>query len=224
MKIGIICALEEELKPFLSHIKNCTTTQKAMRIFYEGSISEVNVVAVFCGVGKTNAAITTQILIDTYKADKIINCGVAGGMDEELDIFDTVVCTEAVYHDVHEIVLTETPPHLPSIYFKADTALVESALKVTSGAVFLGKMVTGDTFIEDDGRDEINMNHKPLTVDMETASIAHVCFSNNIPYAAVRTVSDTAKNPGINTFEINCAKAAEISANVVIKIFTQGLL
>jgi len=129
MKIGIICAGDRELEPFLPNIKDCKTSTKTMLTFYEGSINEVDVVTLFCGVCKTNAAIATQILIDNYHVDMIINAGTAGGMDDSLDIFDTVISTEVAHHDVHAGILTEFHPWMSSVFFKSDDSLVELSKK-----------------------------------------------------------------------------------------------
>ena len=99
-KIGILCASDDELAPCLSHIKGRRTSEKAMLQIHEGTIGGWEAAALFSGVCKVNAAIAAQTLIDAYQADAVINAGVAGGMDESLHIFDTVVCTQAVYHDL----------------------------------------------------------------------------------------------------------------------------
>lgn len=93
MKNGIVCAGDKELEPFLPVIENCKITEKAMLKFYEGTINGIEVVALFSGVCKVNAAIATQILIDNFKVNIIINSGVAGGIDSNLNIFDTVIST-----------------------------------------------------------------------------------------------------------------------------------
>jgi len=226
MKIGIICAVDTELKPFLPLIQNCKTSQKAMLTFYEGVINNTQVVAMYCGVGKTNAALATQILIDTYGVNAIVNSGTAGGMDVSLGLFDTVICTEAVHHDVHEGILTQFQPWMPSVSIKADKTLLEAAKKAAmqpsiTNKIHFGKMVTGEKFIEDDGRDEILSRFTPLTVDMETASIAHVCYVNSIPYIAVRTITDTAAHKGTDNFEKNCPAASEISKSVVLGLLAE---
>lgn len=100
MKIGILCAGDEELAPFLPLISNCKITEKAMLKFHAGQIDSVEVVALFSGVCKVNAAIAAQLLIDVFCVDIIINSGTAGGMEPELEIFDTVISTEVCYHDV----------------------------------------------------------------------------------------------------------------------------
>ena len=123
MKIGILCAGDEELSPFLPLIKDCKTAEKAMLKFYIGQINSIEVIALFSGVCKVNAAIGTQLLIDVFGADMIINSGTAGGMAPDLEIFDTVISTEVCYHDVAPNILTEFHPWMKTIFFPADPKL-----------------------------------------------------------------------------------------------------
>jgi len=103
-----------------------------MLTIYEGTINGASVVALFCGVCKTNAAIATQILIDGYQVETIINAGTAGGMDDSLDIFDTVISTEVAHHDVHKDILINFHPWMPSVFFKSCDSLIELSKKVTA--------------------------------------------------------------------------------------------
>ena len=222
-KIGILCAGDDELKPFLSCIENIVVTEKAMLKFYEGNINGVSVVALYSGVCKVNAAITTQILIDTFCVDSIINAGTAGGMDKDINLFDTIISTQTVHHDVDEGILTEFHPWLSSIYFNADEKLLNIAKTICNkfNNVYFGRMVTGEKFIEDNNRDSINQKHSPLSVDMESASIAHVCYVNQIPFISVRTITDTATHSGIEKFEENCTQASIITKDFVLEFLSQ---
>ncbi len=226
MRVGIICAGDREVAPFLPIICDCKTTEKAMLKFYEGTISNVEVVVLFSGVCKVNAAIATQILIDTFHVNTIINAGTAGGMNEKLEIFDTVISTEVAYHDVAPNILTEFHPWLETVFFKADQELLRVAKKAVDKLeqnykVFWGRMVTGEAFIADEGREKINEQFEPLTVDMETASIAHVCYVNNIPFISVRSITDTVSHSGTGHFEENCEKAAGIAKDITVALLTE---
>lgn len=226
MKIGIICASDDELSPFLPHIENCQTTQKAMLTFYEGKINHHEVVALYSGVCKVNAAIASQILIDTFHIEMMINSGTCGAMDLKLNILDTVISTEVCYHDVAEDTLTQFHPWLETIFFKADPKLVQlskiASKKVeTKGKVFWGRMVTGEAFITSDGREYINDTFKPLTVDMETGSIAHVCYVNNVKFIAIRCVTDTPNHSGIGVFEDNCIKASMMAQEITLSLIKE---
>lgn len=175
MKIGIICAGDREFAPFVPVIKEYKITEKAMLKFYKGRISNVDVVALFSGVCKVNAAIATQLLIDIFQVDAIINAGTAGGMDERLNLFDVTVSTEVAYHDVAPHILTEFHPWMDSIFFQA----------------------------------------------METASIAHVCYVNNIPFISIRCITDTADHSGTGSFEENCEKASLIAKDITIAVLEE---
>lgn len=225
MKVGIICAGDREFAPFLPEIHNCRISEKAMLKFHEGNINGVDVVALFSGVCKVNAAIATQILIDSYNVDVVINAGTAGGMHPELEIFDMVISSEVAYHDVASNILTEFHPWMETVYFKADKHLLDMTKRIANttarGRVFWGRMVTGEAFISDDGREKINDDFSPLSVDMESASIAHVCYVNQVPFISIRSITDTATHSGTGHFEENCNEAAAISKNLTLALLNE---
>lgn len=178
----------------------------------------------YSGVCKVNAAIGAQILIDEFQVTHMINAGTAGGMDESVQLFDTVVSRQMMYHDVAEDILTEFHPWLKENYFCADKNLLLAARQYsrqTSFPMLFGRMVTGEQFIEDDKRAEINVACAPLSVDMETASAAHVCYVNEIPFLSVRTITDTADHKGAENFEKNCEAASRQCAKIVTGILGQ---
>jgi len=225
-KIGIICAGDREFEPFIKHIENDIVSEQAMLKIHQGTINGLDIVALYSGVCKVNAAIATQVLIGSFGAEIIINAGTAGGMDERLEIFDVVISTEAAYHDVFPTILTEFHPWLDTEYFKADQKLVELSKIVvrkmkTLNNVVWGRIVTGEKFIAEDGRKEINEKYSPLIVDMETASIAHVCHVNKVPFISIRCITDTAKHSGNNNFEKNCGKASEISRDITLVLLNE---
>lgn len=226
LKVGIICAGDSELEPFLNHIHNCHITEKAMLKFYEGEINNIPVVVLYSGVCKVNAAVAAQILIDSYHVNTIISAGTAGGMEKTIKIFDTVISTQLAYHDVADDILVEFHPWLPSIYFNADEKLLAAAKKIVQNQavnhpVIFGKMVTGESFIDKNMREIINKKYVPLSVDMESASIAHVCYVNNIPFISIRTITDTASHSGVENFEQNCDKASIISKDIVLAVLEE---
>lgn len=228
MKIGIICAVDVELKPFLSAITDVKETEKAMLRFYEGSIHGVETVAVSCGMGKVNAAIATQILIDTYGADYIINTGTAGAVSRELKLLDTVVSTECAYHDVDKNILVNRQPYMEDCFFKSNEDLIraaENAAKQTglSESTKFGRTVTGESFIEGEAKNRINELYEPLTTDMESAAVAHVCYTHGIPFISVRTVTDNADGDARAHLSANVEKAAAKSVFLTIAIIKEAL-
>lgn len=226
MKIGILCAGDRELAPFLPHIEENAVTEKAMLSFHEGRIHGLNAAALYSGVCKVNTAVAAQILIDHFKVDLIVNAGTCGGMDPSVDLFDTVISTESAYHDVAGNILTEFHPWLKSVFFKADASLLSLARSAVGQIkhehkIIFGRMVTGEAFITDDGRDEINKTFHPLSVDMETAAIAHVCHVNGVPFISVRCITDTPARRGSGEFEKNCEKASIIAKDIVLALLDE---
>ncbi len=223
MKVGIICASENEMEPFLEVFQRNSIVEKAMLKIHIGKIGVHDIVLLYCGVCKVNAAIAAQIVIDDFKVDAIINAGVAGGMDTRLKIFDTVISTEVAYHDVTPEILTEYHPWMKSVFFKADEKLLKISREAvehikTRGNVYFGRMVTGEAFISDDGRQKILDSFAPLSVDMETGSIAHVCYANSVPFIAIRSITDTADHSGSDFFEMNCKEASKIAKDITVMI------
>lgn len=226
MKVGIICAGDEELAPFLPLIKDRRTVERAMLKFHTGRLEGVEVVALFSGVCKVNAAIAAQLLIDLFGAELIVNAGTAGGMSPDLDIFDTVISTQACYHDVSPNNLIEFHPWMSTAFFPADSALVDLSRSAVArlrpaGKVVWGRMATGEAFITDEGRQRILDDFSPLTTDMETAAVAHVCYVNGIPFIAVRCITDTAAHSGVEAFDENCDKAAAIAKDITVALLRE---
>ena len=219
MCIGIIGATENEIAPFISTMHSIKTEEYAMLSFHIGKYADINVIALFCGVCKVNAAIAAQILIDRYQVGKIIVIGVAGAISHELRIGDTVISSDIAYHDVADEILTQYHPWMKSIYFSADEDMVRgiSEANTDEHSVIVGRIVTGEAFIDQDGRKGIIEKYDPLCVDMETAGIAHVCYVNSIPFAAIRSMSDTPHESGSNAFEKYGKAAAEKSVRVLTR-------
>jgi adenosylhomocysteine nucleosidase len=206
---GVICAIDIEAKPFLNVLTDDSFTKHASLDFHMGIIAGAEVVVVCSGVCKVNAALTAQILIDSFGVKQIIMSGTAGGMDRRLKIGDTVVVTESIYHDIADGVLK------PSVY-KSDAVLISAcgtALADTppKHPVYYGRCVTGEAFILTEGRARIIKKYDPLCVDMETAAVAHVCHSNGVPFIAVRSVTDTEEDVGYGSFYDNAVFASRNS-------------
>lgn len=224
MKVGILCAGDREVLPFVPMIEDVRISEKAMLKIYEGTIEGVNVAVLFSGVCRVNAALAAQILIDTYGCDAVINAGTAGGMAASVGLLDVVVGAEAVYHDVEVDVMAEFCPAENTRIFRADEGLMSLAREVAEAfdhPVHFGRMATGEKFIADDGRDEINAALAPLSVDMETAAVAQVCRRNGIPFIAARAITDTADHSGDGAFFENLDKASQISAEFVRRMLKE---
>ncbi len=122
--------------------------------------------------------------------------------------------------------LTGFHPWLKSIFFQVDPGLLQPACQAAqritgTGRVYFGRMVTGGAFITDDVRQQINQRFAPLSVDMETAAIAHVCYVNRIPFLAIRTITDTPSHRGEIHFVENCRQATAIARDVTVALLDE---
>ena len=126
-KIGILCALEREMAPFLRRMEQVKTTCAALVTVHEGVLGNHSVAVAYSGVCKVNAAIAAQILISCFRVDVLINAGTCGGMDARLGILDTVVGEKYVYHDMDEGILTEYHHWMETPYFHGDAGLLRCA-------------------------------------------------------------------------------------------------
>lgn len=199
--IGIIGAMEEEVARLKEVMTESEEHRKAGMVFSKGKLSGKDVIIVRSGIGKVNAAICTQILIDDYKADRVINTGVAGGLYSELNVGDIVISTDAIYHDFdvtgfgyEEGVI----PRMKTSTFIADKELVLKAKEVCERVnpdikCFAGRVVSGDQFIsKDDKKKWLVDKFNGYCAEMEGCGIAHAAFLNNIPFVIIRAISDKA--------------------------------
>lgn len=216
-KIGILSATEFEMTPFLRSLEDVRVRKRAMLSFHDGKYGRLPVVAVFSGICKVNPTIAAQILISEFGVSKIIMIGVAGAIRESLQMLDTVVADKITYHDYAGKILTRYHPRLEEAFFTVDETLLRDIHSANAGdqTIHVGKVVTGEVFIQQDGREEIIKYHDPLCVDMETAAVAQVCYVNEIPFAAIRSISDTPQESGYDAFIKYALAAAEKSVQVL---------
>lgn len=213
MKIGIIGAIEKEISFYLDKLENKKTTEFIKRTFYEGTLFGKEVVIVAAGMGKVNAAAGAMALINNFKADFIIVSGVAGGIDKSLHIGDTVIADKVCYHDLAPFVFEDHPKVSGGNFIPDEkmSSLFKETPSEHKGKIVFGTIVTGDAFIEQEGREEIISKFSPMCTDMETSAISHICNLFDVPFAAVRSISDTEEESGMDAFETNCEKASKSS-------------
>jgi adenosylhomocysteine nucleosidase len=202
MKIGIIGAMQEEVEILKKEMDLRDKYEQASMVFYDGALEGKEVVIVTCGIGKVNAAVCTQVLIDRFKVEKVINVGIAGGLKEDIYPGDIVVGENLAQHDVDVRFFGEPLgqiPRMDTFDFKCDLELIEAAKsaidKIEDANTFVGRIVSGDQFIHEASKlNEINANFNAFAVEMEGASIGHVCYLNNTPFVVIRSISDNAIN------------------------------
>ena len=209
MKLGIIAAMSEELDLLLQDMKLKQKQTIANITFNEGTLFGKDVVAVVCGIGKVNAAICTQILITSFDVDKVINVGVAGGVKKDIYPGDIVVSDSLVEHDMDCSVFGDPIgqiPRMDTFDFKADADLIalakDACAKLDNVKSYIGRIVSGDQFIASPEKVKyLDEKFSASACEMEGASIAHVCYSNNVPFVIIRAISDNANNGAHVDFE-----------------------
>lgn len=193
--VGIIVAIDEELDSLKKYIKEKKEELKYNLQFFKGYINDKEVVIVKSGVGKVNAARATQILIDSYNPEFVINVGVAGGVDKSLEIGDIVCATKLVQHDFDITPFGHEKGYITDVgtYFETDKKLVNKINELVDCK--LGVIATGDIFCtEDQMGEKINNKFNALCVEMEGAAIAQVCYLCNKSFIVLRSISDVINN------------------------------
>lgn len=199
--IGIIGAMEDEIAELKKSMEIEEIVEAASLSFCKGKLSDKEVVVVRSGIGKVNAAICTQILADRFGTDVVINTGIAGSLDADIDIGDIVISTDAVEHDMDASIFGDPIgqiPRMDTFSFPADERLVKLAKEVNEKAnpdirTWTGRIVSGDQFISSsEKKEELIRLFDAKCTEMEGAAIAHAAYLNHISCVIIRAISDKA--------------------------------
>lgn len=226
---GIICAMDLELEGFLKNMKVEEKLEKSRITFYKGKIRNSSAVIAQCGVGKVNAAICTQLMIDFFNPSLIINSGVGGALDERLRVCDIVIGDFALQHDMDVTALGEERGNLDlgneqlvrlPLDKKTTEKLMSLAKSCKGSNAYLGTIASGDKFVSDtEERLSIGRHFNALACEMEGASMAHVCYRAGVPCAIIRAISDDlTHNTGMSFNEFKYI-AAEKTVELLLGIF-----
>lgn len=201
MKIGIIGAMETEVSSLKEAMKVDRVVTKAGMNFYEGMLYAKPAVVVQCGIGKVNAAMCVQILADLFHITHVLNTGVAGSLNADLDIGDILVSEKAIQHDVNVTALGYQAGRIPgfeSREFTADTAMADKVIDACKCVnpdvkIVKGCVVSGDQFISDSKiKEHLISEFHGDCAEMEGASVAQAAVLNGLPFVVVRAISDKA--------------------------------
>ncbi|MGI6221415.1 MAG: 5'-methylthioadenosine/adenosylhomocysteine nucleosidase [Coriobacteriales bacterium] len=223
MKIGIIGAMDHEVALLKERLEDASVREAAGMQFCSGLLGKHEAVVAKSGIGKVNAAVCAQAMIDLLDVTHVINTGAAGSLDASIDIGDIVVSTDAVYHDVDVTNFGYAPGQVPRMEptFPADPVLTEAiaasvAAVVPDIHVFRGRVLTGDQFVRtDEVKQRIRDLFGGLCCEQEGAAIAQTCRINGVPFAIVRAISDKADGSDAMNYDEFEVMAAERSAQIV---------
>jgi len=221
-KLGIIGAMDVEVAALKDKMENKSIRTIAGSEYCEGKLEGIDAVIVQCGVGKVNAALCAQILCDCFEVTHIVNTGIAGSLNAELDIGDFVISKDAVYHDMDATNFGYPMcqvPGLPVLSFPADDMLIKEAYAAAQNAhpghVRIGRIATGDQFVADKAlKEKIISNTCAFCTEMEGAAIAHTAWKNGVPFVIIRAISDKADDSAEMDYPTFEAAAAQRCAQV----------
>lgn len=197
--VGIIGAMDEEVELLIKEMKNKKVYNYTKMNFYQGKINTKDVVIVRCGIGKVNAAVCTQVLLDKFDIKYVINTGIAGSLDNSIDIGDIVLSRNSIQYDMDVRAFGYNigqVPRMDVLSFDSSEYLIRKTSDVCENIGinnFIGTVVTGDTFVSDNNHKErLKKEFSGLCTEMEGAAIGHVCYLNDIEFIIIRSISDKA--------------------------------
>lgn len=228
--LAIIGAMDEEVSKIKAEMTDVTIDTRAGMEFYRGKLADKDAVVVRCGIGKVNAGICAQILVDCYQADQMINTGIAGSLQAKIDIGDIVLSSDTLQHDMDATGFGYAPgiiPRMETSVFEADKKLIsvaEAACKKVNPeiGVHIGRVVSGDQFISSKEKKEwLTKQFGGYCCEMEGGAIAQAAYLNQIPFLIVRAISDKADDSASVDYPEFEAKAIVHSVNLVLEMARQ---
>ena len=222
--IGIVVAMDEERQEILDLMTETEVKQIYNLRFITGKIQKRNCVLIKSGIGKVNAARTTQILVDNFDLDFVINAGAAGAVNYLLNIGDVVIAKHVVQHDFDITAFGHSKGYITGIgnSIVCDREKVEEMEKKVyklpndEYKVKFGVIATGDIFCTEIAmKDKIRARFNADVVDMECAAIGQVAFLNEVPFMAIRSVSDSPNGENASTFDENLKLASKRCADML---------
>lgn len=222
--------MEEELSSILTtlNIKSKIINQGPFTIQLT-NYKDKELILILSGIGKVNAAIASQYLIDKFSPNFIINVGVAGNLTDYLTFGDVVIASDLVQHDMDATAFGDPLGQIPRMdvfAFHSDSRLVNKCINISQNNMFkkiVGRIISGDQFI--DNHEQVKFLHhtfNALACDMESAAVAQVAHLNKIPFIIIRALSDQAGQNNIKASH-SFSELKEMSANRA-SIIVQQLL
>lgn len=221
-------AMEGEIKTFRDSLMNRTDCPWKGGIFHEGSLSGLETVVTQCGVGKVQAAMAVQKVIDTYQPRALFFWGIGGSLKDDLVPGDIVAGRETVQHDMDATFFGLDRGKIPGTQFRfveSDRILYNLALSAPTlqGKITGGKILTGDQFISSRNSEQLKYLRDELDgdcVDMEGAAAAFVCHRNGIPHLILRTISDNSDGKQKINLREFLKQSSKNSLHILIQILT----
>ena len=215
-----IGAMRDEIEGIAARLERPVHSEHAGHVVYTGKLSGREIGVTDAGIGKVNAAMCTQMIIDRFNPEAIINTGIAGSLDPRLGIGDIVLSTDAVEYDMDDTAFGYRKGPIPQMEvfsFEADKGLLKTVSETASEILpdlklLCGRVVTGDMFVNSkEKKDFLKSEFDALCCEMEGGAIAHVCHVNKVPFLIIRAISDSADDSSNTDYETFEKKAIENS-------------
>lgn len=222
--LGIIGAMAEEVANLKAQMENVKIHTAAKMDFYEGKLKGNDVVVVRSGIGKVNAAVCSQILVDRYHVTGIINTGIAGSLRNQINIGDIVLSKDTLQHDMDATGFGYQVGQIPQMdvsVFEGDENMIRIAeecckQEIPEIGVHVGRVVSGDQFVSDrEKKNWLIKTFQGYCTEMEGAAIAQTAYLNQIPFLIIRAISDKADDSAEMDYAEFEAKAIEHSVKLV---------
>jgi len=222
--IAIMCAMREELEPILQELEVKEVVEYAKNKYYLANFQNHKLVLAYSKIGKVNASITANILIEKFGAKKILFSGVAGAIDKDLKIGDLIIATKTCQHDVDLTVFDYEPGFIPEsqVFFECDENLnniAKNVAKKLNIKLKEGIIATGDQFIHSKERkDWIAKTFNANAIEMEGGAVGCVTWTLEVPFFMLRAISDTAEEGAGVDFDEFLENSSKISAKFLIEM------
>jgi adenosylhomocysteine nucleosidase len=221
MPIAVMSGLQDEIQVLVDRMIHVETRWALGRHFYRGEVEGQKIVVVGCGVGKVRASACAQYLVDEFSVESMIIFGLAGALNNRLNVGDIVVSRIAIIYD-YLVAGEGVNEEIRIDPIRADPELVDLAMHASrsvtpNDGTHLGVVLTGDTAIADSHRRAaLRREFRGDCVEMEGAAAALVCSLNQVPFVIVRAISDLADERAHQQFEDEFKHASDRSADVVL--------
>ncbi|MCK4258260.1 MAG: 5'-methylthioadenosine/adenosylhomocysteine nucleosidase [Halanaerobiales bacterium] len=240
MKIGLICAIEEESLHILREMEIIEKDERLKTSFYKGKFLGKDIVFVVAGMGKVSVALCTQILIGEFDVDLVLFSGIAGGLNPNLTIGDTIIGTEVLFHDVNRAGEGINMNDFYSVFrnrFKADQNIIkklqddlirdnlpipfalQSLRQGKEMQIIFGRILTGDQVITSRVKSrQLWRKFAGDCVEMEGAAVAQTCFLNDRLFLIIRTISDLADEDAMIIIKDSIESVNEVNYQILQEV------
>lgn len=211
-------AMPEEIAPILEFLQEYRSYEIAGNVYYQGQYKGSDVVVAYSKIGKVFASLTASVMIQHFKAKKLLFSGVAGAISEDLHIGDLIAATKLCQHDLDITAFGHPYGYVPEgkVYVEADKELLfiaQSVAKELGIKLKEGIIATGDQFIADPAKKEwIKKTFNADALEMEGAAVSVVCDAFDVPFFVLRSISDAADMDAGFDFDTFLESSSRVSA------------